>query len=546
MAPLEIVLILLLAVVASGVCARMLPLPVPVPLVQIALGVFVAAIANLGVRLDPQLFFVLFLPPLLFFDGWRLPKAGLLRDKGAILALALGLVVFTVLGLGLLIHWMIPAMPLAVAFALAAVISPTDPVAVKAIAARAPVPKRLMRILEGEALLNDASGLVCMRFAVAAALTGTFSLVDAVGSFAWASAGGLAIGFAVTTVVAQVKSWVSRRYGEDIGAQILISLLIPFGAYLLADLADASGILAAVAAGVTMGYVEQGGGALAETRMRRTAVWETIHFGASGVIFILLGEQLPRIASRAADVVREAGHDEIAWLLFYVAAIALGVLALRFAWVWMLVRVALRRPASRGTRLGVPDWRLVAALTLAGVRGTVTLAGVLSLPLMLADGSAFPVRDLAVFLAAGVIITSLVVATVLLPGLLRHLHFPPEPGEEAAEDCARVAAGEAALAAIGRAQGRLASDPDDADLGAEAATRAMAPYRQRIDALSRSGVDRDLARRIDALERELELVGTRAERERLLQLVWAGRLSDEAARKLVREVDLVEARIGGA
>lgn len=537
MAPLEIVLILLSAVVVSGACARMLPLPVPVPLVQITLGVFVAAVANLGVRLDPQVFFVLFLPPLLFFDGWRLPKASLLRDKGMILALALGLVVFTVLGLGLLIHWMIPAMPLAVAFALAAVISPTDPVAVEAIAARVPVPKRLMRLLEGEALLNDASGLVCLRFAVAAALTGTFSLADAVGSFAWVAAGGLAAGFAVTIVAAQVKNWVSRRFGEDVGAQILISLLIPFGAYFLADMAGASGILAAVAAGITMSHVEQGGGALAETRVRRSAVWETIQFGASGVIFILLGEQLPRIASGAAEVVHEAGHAEVCWLLFYVTAITFGVAALRFAWVWVLVRVALCRQAS---------WRLVAALTVAGVRGTVTLAGVLSLPFMLADGSSFPARDLAVFLAAGVIIASLVAATLILPGLLRHLDFAPEPGEEAAEDAARVAAGEAALAAIARAQAGLATRPGDADLGAEAATRAMAPYRQRIDALSRSGVEGDLARRIEALERELELIGMRAERERLLQLTRSGHLSDEAARKLVREVDLVEARIAGA
>lgn len=536
MAPLEIVLVLLSAVVVSGACARMLPLPVPAPLVQIALGWLLAAVANLGVRLDPQVFFVLFLPPLLFFDGWRLPKASLLRDKGMILALALGLVVFTVVGLGLLIHWMIPAMPFAVAFALAAVISPTDPVAVKAIAARVPVPKRLMQLLEGEALLNDASGLVCLRFAVVATLTGTFSLINAVENFVWMAAGGLAAGFAVTTVAAVAKNWISRHYGEDVGAQILVSLLIPFGAYYLADVAGASGILAAVAAGITMGYVERGGGALAETRVRRSAVWETVQFGASGVIFILLGEQLPRIVSGAADVVREAGHAEICWLLFYVAAITFGVAALRFIWVWMLARVALSRAVS---------WRLVSALTVAGVRGTVTLAGVLSLPLVLADGTSFPVRDLAVFLAAGVIIASLVTATILLPGLLRHLDFAAEPGEEAAEDAARVAGGEAALAAIARAQGMLATRPGDAELGAEAATRAMAPYRLRIDALSRSGTEGDLARRIETLERELELIGTRAERQRLLQLVRSGRLSDDAARKLVREVDLVEARIAG-
>ena len=150
------------------------------------------------------------------------------------------------------------------------------------------------------------------------------------------------------------------------------------------------------------------------------------------------------------------------------------------------------------------------------------------------------------FLAAGVIITSLIAATVLLPGLLRHLDFVAEPGEAAAEDSARVAAGEAALAAIARAQGGLAAGPGDADLGAEAATRAMAPYRQRIEALSRSGAEGDLARRIEEIERELELIGARAARERLLELARSGRLSDEVARKLVREVDLVEARIAGA
>jgi len=307
-----------------------------------------------------------------------------------------------------------------------------------------------------------------MRFAVAAALTGTFSLVEAVDSFVGVSAGGLAIGFVVTAAVVQAKSWMSRRYGEDVGVQILVSLLIPFGAYLLADRAGCSGILAAVAAGVTMGHVEQREGVLAETRARRTAVWDTIHFGASGIVFILLGEQLPRIAGGAADVVREAGHGEVDWLLFYVAAIALGVLAVRFVWVWILVRLARRRMAQRGTPLRMPDWRLVAALTLAGVRGTVTLAGVLSLPLMLSDGSAFPARDLAVFLAAGVIIMSLLVATVLLPNLLGRLHFSPEPGEEADEGSARRAVGDSALATIARTRGTVADVPGEADLGTEA------------------------------------------------------------------------------
>jgi monovalent cation/hydrogen antiporter len=158
-----VALFLLLAVVVSGALARMSPVPLPLPLVQIALGAVIASLANLGVSLKPDIFFLLFLPPLLFLDGWRIPKEGLFRDKGTILELALGLVVFTVVGVGFFINWMIPAMPLAVAFALAAIVSPTDPIAVSAITARVPIPKRLMHILEGESLLNDASGLVCMR-----------------------------------------------------------------------------------------------------------------------------------------------------------------------------------------------------------------------------------------------------------------------------------------------------------------------------------------------------------------------------------------------
>src|ERR1700704_2946119 len=172
----------------------MSPVALPLPLVQIALGAFIASVANLGVKLKPDIFFLLFLPPLLFLDGWRIPKEGLFRDKGTILELALGLVVFTVVGVGYFINWMIPAMPLAVAFALAAVVSPTDPTAVSAIAARVPIPKRMMRILEGEALLNDASGLVCLRFAVTAMFTGSFSPAQAAATFLWLAIGGIAIG----------------------------------------------------------------------------------------------------------------------------------------------------------------------------------------------------------------------------------------------------------------------------------------------------------------------------------------------------------------
>ncbi len=545
MASIEVVLILLLTVVLSGFCQKALPVAIPLPLVQIVIGALIAVVADLGVKLEPEVFFLLFLPPLLFYDGWRAPKEGLARDKWTILALAFGLVVVTVVGLGVFVHWLIPAMPLAVAFAFAAVISPTDPVAVTAIAARTPVPKRLLRILAGESLLNDASGLVCMRFAVAAAVTGSFSPLDALGTFLWLAVGGLSIGVAVTWVVADVKGRVSRRFGEDTGLQILISLLIPFGAYLLADLLECSGVLAAVAAGVTMSVVEQRGGVQAVTRVRRYAVWDTVQFGTSGIIFILLGEQLPVIAEGAATAVREAGQVDAAWLAAYVAAITLAVIALRWVWVWTSLRFMFPRSRRQEQAHFAPSLRLVSAMSLAGVRGAVTLAGVLSLPLTLGDGRLFPARDIAIFLAAGVIIASLLAACLLLPSLLRGLQFPAEPSEQEAEDRARVSAAEAGLAAVARAQHDLAQGPADADLYALAGARILELYRHRIDARSKTGAERDVAQKSDAIERALLLAGYRAERHEIFRLTRARKLTDETARKLVREIDLLEARAGG-
>jgi CPA1 family monovalent cation:H+ antiporter len=539
-----VALFLLLAVVVSGAFARMSPVPLPLPLVQIGLGSIIASVANLGVALKPDIFFLLFLPPLLFLDGWRIPKEGLFRDKGTILELALGLVVFTVVGVGYFINWMIPEMPVAIAFALAAIVSPTDPIAVSAIAARVPVPKRLMHILEGESLLNDASGLVCMRFAVAAALTGTFSLVDAFGTFLWVAIGGIALGVGVTWIVTVAKNWVSQHFGEETGSQILISLLIPFGAYLLAEHLHCSGILAAVAAGVTMGYVEQTGQALAVTRVRRSAVWDTVQFAANGIIFVLLGEQLPQIVTGAAQVVRETGHHEPVWLLIYVVAINCALAALRFLWVWTSLRFTLFRAALKGQKPVVPSWRLIAATSLAGVRGTITLAGVLTLPLTMYDGSAFPARDLAIFLAAGVIIVSLIAASLSLPYLFQGLKLPPEPSQQEEEDRARVAAAEAAIQAIEQAQHDMGEGRGDTDLFADAGARIMELYRQRIDGRSKTGEERALARRVDEIERKLRLAGLRAERTELYRIARSHKLSDETARKLVREIDLLEARFG--
>lgn len=534
---------MLLAVIASAYMKRILS-GIPLPLVQIGLGASIAAWSGHGIQLDPELFFLLFIPPLLFLDGWRIPNTGLFRDRVVILELALGLVIFTVLGAGYLIHWMIPAMPLPVAFALAAILSPTDPVAVGSIASRAPIPKRLMHILEGEALLNDASGLVCFRFAVAAALTGSFSLANASLTFVWLAAAGIATGVAVTGAIAWLQGRLTTRYGEPAGSPILVSLLIPFGAYLVAERLHASGILAAVAAGITMSYVELGGQALAATRIQRTAVWDTVQFTLNGVMFVLLGEQLPDILRGASESLEQSGHINPWWLVLYAFAISFGLIALRFAWVWATLRVTLYRRSRRASPAqgGKPHWRLLLATALAGARGAITLAGVLTLPLFMPNGDPFPARDLTILLASSVILISLLAASVGLPRLLGSMRLPEEPAERQQEDMARRQAASAAIAAIERAELALA-DAHHPDVLPQAAARVIALYEYRLNvAWSAEDQNKEHFRKLDRAERELRLAAMVAERQAIFDLARHHTISDETARKLVREIDLVEAR----
>ena len=536
-----VVLAMLVAVVASGYLVRLLPVALPLPLVQIGLGVLIASMGWHPVRLEPHIFFILFLPPLLFLDGWRIPKVGLFRDKNVILELALGLVLFTVVGAGFLIHWLIPELPLAVSFALAAILAPTDPVAVGSIAARVPIPPRLMHILEGESLLNDASGLVCFRFAVAAALTGTFSLSNAALTFLWVALAGIASGVLLTLALGGAQRLLAKRFGEEPGASILLNLLLPFGAYLVAEHIEASGILAAVAAGITMSYVELSGRALATTRVRRNVVWDTVQFALNGVMFVLLGEQLP-------DIVRAAIHGpdlpvprDFWWLAGHALAISFGLILLRLVWVWVSLRLSVVAARRQGRKGLMPRKRLILATSLAGVRGAITLAGILTLPLALPGGEPFPGRDLAVFLASAVIVISLAVASIGLPRVLRGLELPPETELEVEEDRARQAAALAALGAIDMAGHPHPFDEKDADIHASAAEQVRGLYQHRLGGTGDS-THPARVRVAEEAERHYRLAALAAERKVLLQMARNGQLSDETARRMVQEIDLVEAR----
>ena len=291
-----------------------------------------------------------------------------------------------------------------------------------------------------------------------------------------------------------------------------------------------------------MSYAEQSGHALPVTRVRRTAVWDTVQYTLNGIIFVLLGEQLPSIVAGAAKVVRETGHHEPAWLIVYVLAINAALALLRLLWVWISLRFTMFRAARTGRAFTKPGWRLIAATSLAGVRGAITLAGVLTLPLVMTDGTAFPARDLAIFLAAGVIIVSLIAASLGLPALLKGIELPPEPSHQRIEDDARIAAAEEAIKAIERAQHDMGEGRSDADLYTEIGARLMELYRQRIDGRKKTGDEAAVVRRADEIERLLRLAAIRAERGELYRLARSHKLSDVMARKLVRELDLLEAR----
>ncbi|MCA8094291.1 Na+/H+ antiporter [Burkholderia anthina] len=535
-------LVLLACVIAGSIVKRAARLPLPLALVQIALGALVAELTGFRASLAPDTFLLLFVAPLLFLDGWCISKTGLYRDRWTVAAFALGLVLFTVAGAGWFIHWLIPAMPVAIAFALAATLSPTDSIAVSDIAQRTPLPARLMHVLEGEALLNDASGLVCLRFAIAAALTGAFSPAAALRAFLWLAIAGVGAGIAVAWLANRVKDWTAAHFGEETGVQILISLLLPFAAFMIADRLGASGVLAAAAAGIAMSAEELAGRALPGTRIRRAAVWDALQFAGNGVIFVLLGGQLSFVIAGAGRALRQTGQPHAGELLVYVAAIGGVLLALRSAWAWAALRVIRSRGARHDEAGGLPDWRLVAVTSLAGVRGAVSLSGIMTLPLALADGSPLPARDLAIFLAAGVIVVSLLAANAGLPRLLGGIAPPHETRDARQERMARRNAARAAIAAVEFALRDAARDGQDADLVAQAGARLIAHYREQAAAQRGATGHAQAAARLADVERRLRTLALDAERDALYRLTRSGRLPDELARALVREIDLQASR----
>ncbi len=397
---LTMVLMLLMLIGASNVIHRFIPF-VPVPIIQIALGVAAAYMPGLHhVPLDPELFLVLFIAPLLFNDGKVIPRDELWRLRKYILLMALGLVFATVLIAGPLIHWLIPAIPLAASFALAAILSPTDAVAVGSLSSRVKLPGSMMRLLEGEALMNDASGLVAFNFAIAAALSGEFSLPKAVGSFIAIAAGGLLVGAVLGFAVIWLRLFLRRLGIEDVTLHMLIIIVTPFVIFMAAEELHVSGILAVVAGGLVHSIErERLESSSSRLRVVSDSTWSVILYVLNGLVFILLGLEIPEVI---AAVWEDPAYNN-ARAIGYIFIITALLLLLRFAWVWLTNR------QSRSALL----------MTLSGVRGALTLAAAFSIPTVFADGRTFPERSLMLYICAGVILLTLLSASVFLPLLTR-------------------------------------------------------------------------------------------------------------------------------
>jgi CPA1 family monovalent cation:H+ antiporter len=402
------IIILLLAIVISNLLDKTFP-GLPLPLIQIVCGVLLALTPFAGeMELNPHVFMMLLVAPILFREAEDADLVALWRVRKQVILFAFLLVFLTVVAIGLSVHWMTPAVPLAACFALGAILGPTDAIAVTSISSRVTLDKKLMTTLKGEGLINDASGVISFNFAVAALLTGSFSLVNASLRFLLVCAGGLVAGLLLVALKESVTGFLRKSSVHSTPTFMMIEILTPFLCYLLAEAVQVSGIIAAVAAGTRQAIrFHRAERFDAELGVFKKFFWEMLLMSFNAIVFLLLGLQLPGVV-RAIIESQDYGIGFTLLLSLFVTAILLGV---RFAGVLLLARDV----TGSGIRNTLRDSLI---LTLSGVKGTVSLATAFSLPLMIGNAD-FVQRPLLLFITAAVIIFSLLLAVGLLPFLAK-------------------------------------------------------------------------------------------------------------------------------
>ncbi len=498
----------------------------PLPIFLVVVGAAASFLPGFhGIKVDPEVFLLLFIPPILFADARVLPRRDLLHVLKPVLLLALGLVVLTVVAVGYFIHWLIPSIPLAVAFTLGAIVSPTDAVATVATTATVPLPARVTHIVNAESLLNDATGLVAFKLAVAAAVATSHTTMDLVtGQFVILSGGGLCVGIVIEWLGRKFRERLIRLEKDDPVVQTVLTVIVPYAAYLVAEALHVSGILAVVASGLWAGGQEVKG-LSPESRRHAREVWRMIAWFFNGLVFVLLGLQLRQMVAGVA------GYD--GWHLAY-WAIALWVvlMALRIGWVWGSGYARFHSGWGwSGGREG-PDPRRMFLVGWAAVRGSITLATALSVPLLTQAGQPFPERDLVVFLAAATIILTLGLNGLTLPWIIPRLRAKDDPEGPIEEARARVELAKAAIAVVKPSLDRL-EDPEDRRF----ANALLSRYQGKVDLRESPAEVAAVRAEHIAAARKLRLEGIAAERARLLELLKADEINDETARAIEEELD---------
>ena len=521
-ATIQTILFLLAVLVVVALAARRLNTAPSILLV--AGGIGLALIPGLPrIELAPELVLFGILPPLIYAAGVAMSWREFRFNLRPITLLAFGCVVFTSGAVAVAVYFIL-GMPFALGFVIGAIVAPTDVVAPLAIVRRLGLPRRLIVVLEGEGLANDATALVVYRFAVAAVATGAFSLRDAAGTFALIVIGEIAFGIAV--------GWLSlrlRRWADDPRVEITMSLMTPYAAFLVPAYVGGSGVLATVAAGL---YVSWNGPLLipAATRLQGIFFWNLLVYLLEGMVFLVTGMETRALLE----------HMDTALLRQLVIAVPLTVAVIvvaRFVWVYPATYLPRWLSPALARRDPLPPWQWVFLLAFVGVRGVVSLAAALAIPLTTTAGAPFPRRDLILFVTFGVIVLTLIGEGLVLPVVVRWLALPHDAEDERRrEQDAEIAA---RLQALHVAQGRL----DGLAAGGDTAPEVLAILRARHD--HRAGqVPRDAdGHRAIAAATELRADLIAAEREYIFRLQQDGQITDEARRRIERELDLEEAAV---
>jgi monovalent cation/hydrogen antiporter len=518
-----VLLLLLLFVAVFAGAARRLRVPYPI-LLTIVGGILGALPIFPSVALEPNLVFLVFLPPLLFAAGWQLSWREFQLNFSRILRLAVGLVTFTILVLIIGRQWLLPGFDWQSALLLGAIIGATDAIAATAIARRLGIPRRIVDILEAESLINDGTGLLAFQFSLEILISGrTPTVIEGVGKLVYLSGGGVLIGLLVGYLVSRLEHWI-----DDGPIEIVISLLICYTVYIVAQALHTSGVLAVIACSMVMSR-ESHRFMSPQVRLQFAAVWDVMTFVLNGVVFILIGLQLPFVRSQLSGVG--------AWRLVQLGAVfSISIVLLRLLWIFAETYALYWYGRLRNHRDNVtPRPRELLVLSWGGMRGVLSLAAAFSIPYSLANGASFGQRSMIVYLTFCLILTSLVLQGLTMPALIRLTGIAGSSDDEREERQARRRLVEDALRYLNRRRVQQRFD-------AAVVREMLSMYERRLRALpSEEFEDDEVVSRMQRSALLLEIL--QVERESLIQLRNNAAVSDETVRSIQRDLDLLESHV---